>query len=131
MDYSKYQDLKIRPLEPGIVEIVMGDEGGKLSTAGHRMHAELAEKLEKRRVVAIVENNEARVDRRAGVRPVRDDNCVRVPAEAVVLFQQHHIVALLQDVGRGDAGHAAADDGHAESPADVLRFPHGLSLSAG
>ena len=43
MDYSKYQDLKIRPVEPGIVEIVMGDEGGKLSTAGHRMHAELAE----------------------------------------------------------------------------------------
>ena len=44
MDYSKYQDLKIRLLEPGILEIVMGDEAsGKLSTAGHRMHAELAE----------------------------------------------------------------------------------------
>ncbi|MGH8689135.1 MAG: enoyl-CoA hydratase/isomerase family protein [Burkholderiales bacterium] len=44
MDYSKYRDLKIRRAEPGILEIVMGDEGsGKLSTAGHRMHAELAE----------------------------------------------------------------------------------------
>ena len=43
MDYSRYQDLKIHMLEPGIAEIVMGEEGGKLSTAGHRMHAELAE----------------------------------------------------------------------------------------
>ncbi len=43
MDYSRYQDLKIHMLEPGIAEIVMGNEGGKLSTAGHRMHAELAE----------------------------------------------------------------------------------------
>ncbi|MGH8721221.1 MAG: enoyl-CoA hydratase, partial [Burkholderiales bacterium] len=44
MDYSRYKDLKIRLLEPGILEIVMGDEAsGKLSTAGHRMHAELAE----------------------------------------------------------------------------------------
>lgn len=43
MDYSKYQDLNIRLIEPGILEIVMGKEGDKLSTAGHRMHAELAE----------------------------------------------------------------------------------------
>jgi enoyl-CoA hydratase len=43
MDYSKYRDLKIRRVEAGILEIVMGEEGGKLSTAGHRMHAELAE----------------------------------------------------------------------------------------
>jgi len=44
MDYSRYQDLKVRMLEPGILEIVMGDEAsGRLSTAGHRMHAELAE----------------------------------------------------------------------------------------
>src|SRR5512134_2192469 len=43
MDYSNYRDLKIRTIEPGILEIVMGEEGGKLSTAGHRMHAELAE----------------------------------------------------------------------------------------
>ncbi|MDH4094258.1 MAG: enoyl-CoA hydratase/isomerase family protein [Betaproteobacteria bacterium] len=44
MDYSHYRDLKIRRIEPGILEIVMGDEAsGRLSTAGHRMHAELAE----------------------------------------------------------------------------------------
>lgn len=42
MDYSQYRDLKIRHLEPGILEIVMGEEGGKLSTATARMHAELA-----------------------------------------------------------------------------------------
>jgi enoyl-CoA hydratase len=42
MDYSAYQDLKIRRLEPGILEIVMGEEGGKLSVATARMHAELA-----------------------------------------------------------------------------------------
>ena len=29
MDYSRYQDLKIHMLEPGIAEIVMGEEGGK------------------------------------------------------------------------------------------------------
>jgi enoyl-CoA hydratase len=43
MDYSKYQDLKIRRLEPGILEIVMGDEGAKLSTATARLHRELAD----------------------------------------------------------------------------------------
>ena len=42
MDYAKYQDLKIRRLEPGILEIVMGDEGAKLSTATARLHGELA-----------------------------------------------------------------------------------------
>lgn len=42
MDYSQYQDLKIRRLEPGILEIVMGEEGGKLSTATEGLHAELA-----------------------------------------------------------------------------------------
>src|SRR5207302_7511156 len=42
MDYSAYQDLKIRRLEPGVLEIVMGEEGGKLPVATARMHAELA-----------------------------------------------------------------------------------------
>jgi enoyl-CoA hydratase len=42
MDYSAYQDLKIRRLEPGILEIVMGEEGSKLSVTTARMHAELA-----------------------------------------------------------------------------------------
>src|SRR3954466_10570156 len=42
MSYSKYQDLKIRMLEPGILEIVMGEEG-KLATATARAHAEMAE----------------------------------------------------------------------------------------
>jgi len=43
MDWSKYRDLRIRRLEPSILEIVMGEEGGKLSTATARMHRELAE----------------------------------------------------------------------------------------
>ena len=43
MDYSNYQDLKIRRVEAGILEIVMGEEGAKLSTATARMHAELAQ----------------------------------------------------------------------------------------
>ncbi len=43
MDYSKYQDLKTRMVEPGILEITMGDEGAKLSTATARMHRELAD----------------------------------------------------------------------------------------
>src|SRR5712664_1790373 len=42
MDYSAYQDLKIRRLEPGVLEIVMGEEGGKLPVTTARMHAELA-----------------------------------------------------------------------------------------
>ena len=41
MDYSSYQDLKIRRLEPGILEIVMGEEG-KLAVATARAHAEMA-----------------------------------------------------------------------------------------
>jgi len=42
MDYSRYRDLKIRLLEPGILEIVMGEEG-KLATATARAHAEMAD----------------------------------------------------------------------------------------
>jgi enoyl-CoA hydratase len=41
MDYSAYRDLKVRRLEPGIAEIVMGEEG-KLATATERAHAEMA-----------------------------------------------------------------------------------------
>ena len=41
MDYSAYQDLKIRSVEPGILEIVMGEEG-KLAVATERAHAEMA-----------------------------------------------------------------------------------------
>ncbi len=42
MDYSEYKELHVRRLEPGILEIVMGEEGGKLSVANARMHAEMA-----------------------------------------------------------------------------------------
>jgi enoyl-CoA hydratase len=42
MDYSSYQDLKIRRVEPGILEIVMRAEEGKLSITTARMHAEMA-----------------------------------------------------------------------------------------
>src|SRR5258705_8736716 len=41
MDYSGYQDLKVKRLEPGILEIVMGEEG-KLAVATTRAHAEMA-----------------------------------------------------------------------------------------
>src|SRR5712664_4381660 len=41
MDYSQYKDLKVRPLEPGIVEIVMGEEG-KLAVATANAHGEMA-----------------------------------------------------------------------------------------
>ena len=41
MDYSSYKDLKVRSLEPGILEIVMGEEG-KLAVATANAHAEMA-----------------------------------------------------------------------------------------
>jgi enoyl-CoA hydratase len=41
MDYAGYKDLRIRPLELGILEIVMGEEG-KLAVATARAHAEMA-----------------------------------------------------------------------------------------
>src|SRR5690349_5328877 len=41
MDYSSYQDLHVRRLEAGILEIVMGEEG-KLATATARAHGEMA-----------------------------------------------------------------------------------------
>ena len=41
MDYSNYRELKFRRVEPGILEIVMGEEG-KLSVATAPMHAEMA-----------------------------------------------------------------------------------------
>src|SRR5258706_1405532 len=42
MDYSDYQELKIARLEPGILEIAMRAEPGKLSVTNARMHAEMA-----------------------------------------------------------------------------------------
>jgi len=42
MDYSDYRELHVRRLEPGILEIVMGEEGGKLSITTARMHGEMA-----------------------------------------------------------------------------------------
>ena len=41
MDYTGYKDLHIRTLEPGILEIVRGEEG-KLAGATARAHAEMA-----------------------------------------------------------------------------------------
>src|SRR5918999_600258 len=41
MDYSRYRDLKVRKVEPGILEIVMGEEG-KLAVATANAHAEMA-----------------------------------------------------------------------------------------
>ena len=42
MDYSAYRELHVRRLEPDILEIVMGEEGGKLSITTARMHGEMA-----------------------------------------------------------------------------------------
>jgi len=42
MDYSDYRELYVRRVEPGILEIVMGEEGGKLSITTARMHGEMA-----------------------------------------------------------------------------------------
>lgn len=42
MDYSSYQELKIRRVEAGILEIVMRADPGKLSVTNARMHGEMA-----------------------------------------------------------------------------------------
>jgi enoyl-CoA hydratase len=42
MEYSDYKELHVRRLESGILEIVMGEEGGKLSVTTARMHGEIA-----------------------------------------------------------------------------------------
>jgi enoyl-CoA hydratase len=42
MDYSEYQELKIARVEPGILEIAMRAEPGRLSVTNARMHAEMA-----------------------------------------------------------------------------------------
>ena len=42
VDYAHYQELHVRRLESGILEIVMGEEGGKLSITTARMHGEMA-----------------------------------------------------------------------------------------
>src|SRR3989454_1206707 len=42
MDYSDYKELHVGRVEPGILESVMGEGGGKLSVTTARMHAEMA-----------------------------------------------------------------------------------------
>jgi len=43
VDYQRYRALRVNRVEPGILELVMGEEGGKLSTAGVDLHRELSE----------------------------------------------------------------------------------------
>src|SRR3979411_1319020 len=42
MDYSDYKELHVRRVEPGILEIVMGEGGGKLSIPRGRWQGEMA-----------------------------------------------------------------------------------------
>ncbi|MGQ0654180.1 MAG: enoyl-CoA hydratase/isomerase family protein [Betaproteobacteria bacterium] len=42
MDYSSYQELKVRRVEAGILEVVMCAEPGRLSVTNARMHGEMA-----------------------------------------------------------------------------------------
>ncbi|MCL4800459.1 MAG: enoyl-CoA hydratase/isomerase family protein [Burkholderiales bacterium] len=43
VDYQRYRALRVNQVEPGILELVMGEEGGRLSTAGVDLHRELSE----------------------------------------------------------------------------------------
>ena len=87
--------------------------------------AELGEQPQQVRVGAVVVHQERRVE--PGDLPVRHGDVVgvRVPTQPVVGLEELHIELPLQQVGRGEAGHPAADhgDGRARGVARCHRAP--------
>ena len=69
-------------------------------------HAELAEEAIEQRVVPVVVDEEARVEREAVVL-----DGVHVAAEPGVLLEDVHVVGARQDVRRAEPGHARSDHG--------------------
>ena len=72
---------------------------------------QLAEQPPEQRVVALVVDEEARVERQAVV-----DDGVRVPARAAVALEHVHVVRPRQDVRRAEPGDPAADDRDPHQP---------------
>jgi len=98
-----------------VLEVAVGDPEGHVG--GLRRHAELGQQRLEARVVAVVEDDEARVDtERAGVR--LDRHRVRVTAGIGAALEDGDVVLGVQQVGGHEAAHAAADDGD----------PHGLGV---
>ena len=97
-----------------------------------RRHAQLGEQPPQVRVGAQVVHDEAGVDAAQHAVGADDVVGVGVPAEPVVGLVERDVGLALQDVGGGQTGHAAADDGDPcdVSPAALPTCSHAASVAA-
>jgi hypothetical protein len=63
-------------------------------------------------VGGLIEDDEAGVDRGAGIRTIGDRDGMGMTAEVVALLQQGDIMGFLEEVGGHYTGHTAADHRH-------------------
>ena len=88
-----------------VLESAVGAADGERHVRLVGLHVQLAEEPREERVVPLVVDEEARVERK----PVVDDR-VRVTSGAPVAFEHRDLVRPREQVGRTEAGDAAADD---------------------
>jgi hypothetical protein len=92
-------------LEPALVE---ADREGHVGIFGR--HAEVIEQRDEVWIVAIVEDDEAHVDRTGPLGHRRLDSA-GMAAETVLALVDDHVVAATEEPGGSEAGYAGADDG--------------------
>ena len=120
------QDVAHHPREPGAQQVapLRGergeglepvfdpaaiDRGAEAHVAPRHRHVEIAEQLGQVRVIGVVEDDEAGIDRLVAVDP--GDDRARVPPEPRRRFEQRDGVAGREKMRGGEARNAAADDG--------------------
>ena len=101
------EPARTRILEPAAVAA-----HGHAHVGGLRLDPELVEQPEQVRVRAVVVDDEPAVDREHALVGGEHVVGVRVTAQPRLGLVERHVVVALQDVRRGEAGDARADDGH-------------------
>ena len=100
-----------------------------LETKGHLRNpcfdSQLGEEFAKQGVGGIVEDDETGINRQSGIGAFFDFDGVRVPAKIIILFEERHVMALLQQMSRDDAGNPTTDHGNLLALGRLIaRFSH-------
>ena len=136
-DLGEHPEVRRPQVAAGGEEAARAEGAGVLEAGGVVAHrerhlgllggdAELGEQPEQGRVRALVVDDESGVDgqRRAGT--TVDEVRVGMAAEPVVGLEERDVRGTGGDVGSGQAGHAAADDGNAAGSCSHQAFSKGI-----
>jgi hypothetical protein len=93
-----------------VLEAAALEAGGKRHVRSLGRHAQMVEQGHEIGVVALVEHDEADIDRLVSRRRRRVD-CAGVAAEAALALVDHDVVLAAQQPGGAQTGYAGADDG--------------------